>query len=145
MTPLHSELQQITTDFVSAVLQVLGSAPLSELAQHAERAGAVPAVPAAVSRRPARPLPPATVSRYKPAIASQPEMGRRHRASAEEVRRHKELALATAKRLPPGFSKGDLMKRAGSKIDLGRALGLLVDEGHLTRKGERRNTRYWLR
>ena len=47
--------------------------------------------------------------------------GRRKRASAEEVEQQKTLALSTARSLKPGFSKGDVMKRSGSNVDLGRA------------------------
>jgi hypothetical protein len=68
---------------------------------------------------------------------------RRRRASPEEVTRQKEIALSAAKGLKPGFSKGDVMSKSGSKVDLGRALSLLVADGKLTKKGDRRMTRYW--
>src|SRR6185369_2876044 len=70
---------------------------------------------------------------------------RRHRASAEEVERQKEMALAAAKALKANFSKGDVMKKAGSDVDLGRALVLLVADGKLAKKGDRRLTRYWVK
>jgi hypothetical protein len=34
------------------------------------------------------------------------------------------------------------MKKSGSKVDLGRALTLLVKDGKLTMKGDRRLARY---
>ncbi len=71
--------------------------------------------------------------------------GRRRRATADEVQAQKDLALNTAKKLDPGFSKSDVMKKSGSKEDLGRALSLLVNEGKLIRKGERRLARYWVK
>ncbi|MET0591339.1 MAG: hypothetical protein ABW133_01480 [Polyangiaceae bacterium] len=70
---------------------------------------------------------------------------RRRRASPDEVAKQKEAALAAAKGLRPGFSKGDVMSKSGSKTDLGRALSLLVSEGKLTKKGDRRMTRYWVK
>jgi hypothetical protein len=57
----------------------------------------------------------------------------------------KDVALAAAKGLKPGFNKGDVMDRSGARVDLGRALSLLVAEGKLMKKGDRRTTRYWLR
>jgi hypothetical protein len=35
------------------------------------------------------------------------------------------------------------MKKSGSKVDLGRALSLLVNDGKITMKGDRRLARYW--
>ena len=70
---------------------------------------------------------------------------RRRRASPDEVAKQKETALSAAKGLRPGFSKGDVMSKSGSKVDLGRALSLLVAEGKLTKKGDRRMTRYWVK
>jgi hypothetical protein len=61
------------------------------------------------------------------------------------VTRQKEIALGAAKGLKPGFSKGDVMSKSGSKVDLGRALSLLVNDGKLTKKGDRRMTRYWVK
>ncbi len=147
MTDLRSELQRIASEFVSAVLGAMNAAPLADLAQQSHVAAAAP--PARAPRAPApRPAPtrgrPAA-ARVAPPPAPPKGFGKRHRATAEEVGRQKDLAMATAKQLPAGFSKGDLMKRAGGKIDLGRALSLLVEEGSLTKKGDRRNTRYWVR
>jgi hypothetical protein len=70
---------------------------------------------------------------------------RRRRASPDEVARQKDTALNAAKTLKPGFSKGDVMSKSGSKVDLGRALSLLVAEGKLIKKGDRRMTRYWVK
>ena len=55
------------------------------------------------------------------------------------------LAADTHKGLRPGFSKSDVMSKSGSKVDLGRALSLLVADGKLTKKGDRRMTRYWVK
>ncbi len=68
--------------------------------------------------------------------------GKRRRSSADEVQKQKDLALEAAKRLPAGFSKGDVMRESGAAVNLGRALSLLVEEGKLTRKGEKRLARY---
>jgi hypothetical protein len=58
------------------------------------------------------------------------------------VQAQKDTALATAKILKPGFAKSDVMKQSGSKVDLGRALSLLVADGTLIKKGDRRLARY---
>ena len=144
MSQLRSELQEITSEFVVAVLTAMASAPLSDLASQEEVPRQRRASAPTAHRRPTQPEPVAR-SRPNPAVTHVAAVGKRHRASADEVRRHKDLALATAKQMPPGFSKADLMKRAGSKIDLGRPLTLLVDEGLLTKKGDRRSTRYWVK
>ncbi len=144
MSDLRSELQRIAGDFVSAVVTAMRSASLSDLAEQSSRAGGAPAV-SAPRRGPGR-RPRAAAQSAQPVATVRPAArGRRHRASAEEVQNQKNLALATAKQLPAGFSKGDVMRRAGAKVDLGRALSLLVDEGRLTKKGDRRNTRYWVK
>ena len=142
MSQLRSELQQIASEFVAAVLTAMASAPLSDLANQEERPRQPRTLaPTTARRRATQPLaqPPSNPVTHVAAV------GKRHRASADEVRRHKQLALATAKQMPPGFSKAALMKRAGSKIDLGRPLSLHVDEGLLTKKGDRRSTRYWVK
>jgi hypothetical protein len=71
--------------------------------------------------------------------------GRRRRSTAEEVQRQKDVAFAAAGTLPPGFQKGDVMKKSGSSIDLSRALRLLVADGRLTKRGDRRKARYWVK
>jgi hypothetical protein len=55
------------------------------------------------------------------------------------------VLFAAAKALPSGFKKGDVMKTSGSSIDLGRALMLLVADGKLGKRGDRRKTRYWVK
>src|SRR5262245_12682726 len=67
------------------------------------------------------------------------------RATAAEVQNQKELAFEAARKLSPGFRKGDVMTQSGSNVDLGRALGLLVKEGRLLQKGDRRKARYWVK
>jgi hypothetical protein len=146
MSELRSQLEQIAAEFVSSVLGAMRSASLSDLAGQAGRTDGARVAAPAVRRRPGRP-PRAAAPRTQPAAVARPAAasGRRHRASAEEVQNQKNLALATAKQLPGGFSKGDVMKRSGAKVDLGRALTLLVSDGKLTKKGDRRNTRYWVK
>jgi hypothetical protein len=120
----------LASSFVSAVLTAVKDASLNEVAGEIDGAG----------RRSGRP-PRAAAA----AGARTPRAGgrtRRKRSSAEEVQRQKDLAFATAKLLKPNFSKGDVMRKSGSKVDLGRALTLLVSDGKLRKKGDRRLTRY---
>jgi hypothetical protein len=129
MSQLRHQLRQIVGDFVSAVLQVVSSGSLAEFVE-----GTSPASSrnGSVERRHAgRPLAPS-------------KGGRRRRSTAEEVQQLKDLAFETARELSPGFKKGDVMKRSGSRVDLGRALSLLVKEGKLSKKGDRRKARYWV-
>jgi hypothetical protein len=132
MSPLRQQLRRIVADFVSSVVDALDGASLGDFVRapgiRSARNGAVE------RRRAARPARPA-VSKGR---------GRRKRASAEEVQQLKDLALETARALGPGFRKGDVMKRSGSRTDLGRALSLLVKEGKLAKKGDRRKARYWV-
>src|SRR5689334_21066151 len=120
MSQLRQQLRRIVADFVSSVVHVMNDASLHDFVHEsggrAARNGASP------RRRPGRPLPPAASS------------GRRHRSTAEEVQKLKDLALEAARGLEPGFRKGDVMKRSGSRVDLGRALSLLVKEGKLAKK-----------
>jgi hypothetical protein len=146
MSNLRSELDKIASTFVSSVLAAMKSASLSDLA--GEIAGAARATVAAPARR--RPGRPAkglafTAKAAQPAPAAKPtKSGKRYRASAEEVAAQKKVAYDTARMLKPGFAKGEVMKKSGSKVDLGRALSLLVVEGKLTKQGDRRKTRYWV-
>jgi hypothetical protein len=134
MSDLRSQLTQITSDFVSAVLVAMRGAALSDLAGESARASA--SAPARGQAAKAAPRPAAEPA-AKPA-----KRGRRRRASAEQVQAQKDAALAAAKTLKPGFAKSDVMKKSGSKVDLGRALTLLVKDGKLTKKGDRRLARY---
>ena len=129
MEKLRIELSRIATRFVSAVLTAMRTASLSELA-------AQTAADVRVAEAP-RSAPPAPRARRAGR--------RRHRATPQEVARQKDLALSTARQLKPGFSKGAVTAKSGSKVDLGRALSLLVADGKLTKKGDRRLTRYWVR
>jgi hypothetical protein len=142
MSDLRSSLEEITQQFVSAVLDALNSASLSSLAQPA---GPQPRAAAVAGRRPGRP--PKAAAPARPAVSAKRSTGggRRKRASAEEVEKQKGAALVTAKSLKPGFSKGDVMRKSGSSVDLGRALTLLVQDGKLVKKGDRRLTRYWVK
>jgi hypothetical protein len=132
MSDLRSQLQRITDDFVSSVLRAMRSASLFELAEQGGAARPIAtSASGSVARRPARGAPKSG--------------GRRKRATAQEVKRQKDVALAAAKALKPGFSKGDVMRKSGSKEDLGRALSLLVADGKLSKKGDRRLARYWVK
>jgi hypothetical protein len=136
MINLRVQLSQIANQFVTSVLVAMAGASLSDLADHSARAdGQTP-----IHRGPGRPR----GARSAPAsrAAKRTAGGRRHRAPPEEVQRQKDVALAAAKSLKPGFNKGDVMKKSGSKVDLGRALSLLVAEGKLAKKGDRRRTTY---
>jgi hypothetical protein len=108
---------------------------------------AAPVARTAAKRRPGR-----AAKAAAPAVAGSPapvakpaKRRRRLRASAAEVQAQKDTALAAAKTLKPGFAKSDVMKKSGSKVDLGRALTLLVKDGKLTMKGDRRLARYWVK
>ena len=143
MSELQSQLNQIIDQFVSAVLEAMRSASLTDLADRTAATPSPARARTAASRQSARQA--KVVAPRAPAPPTAKPAAVRHRASAEEVARLKALALSTGKQLPAGFSKSDVMKRAGAKVDLGRFLTLLVDEGLLTKKGERRNTRYWVK
>jgi hypothetical protein len=126
MSQLRHQLRQIVGDFVSAVLEAVSTGSLADFVEgtRSARNGSVE------RRHPGRPL--------------APPSGRRHRSTAEEVQQLKDVAFEAARSLSPGFRKGDVMKRSGSRVDLGRALSLLVKEGKLSKKGDRRKARYWV-
>jgi hypothetical protein len=128
MSDLKSKLEAIAEQFVTSVLEAMQSASLGDLAGQTGRAG--------------RPAPAPKVSAATAPIGRR---GRRHRATAAQVQKQKDTALAVAKTLKPGFSKGDVMKKSGAKVDLGRALSVLVAAGKLSRKGDRRLARYWVK
>jgi hypothetical protein len=132
MSNLRAELDQIAANFVSSLLRAMQDAPLSELVVEAGEAQPV--------RGSAKVGKPGTVTEK---VTKVPGKKRRHRSSAKEVQRQKDVALAAAKSLKGGFAKSDVMKKSGSKVDLGRALSLLVLDRKLTRKGDRRKARYW--
>ena len=145
MGTLRTELERIASSFVASVLDAMRNASLSELA---DQSGASRASGAAMGagRTRGRPRGRPAGSAGAPASALRRGAGRRRRrASPDEVAKQKETALSAAKSLRPGFSKGDVMSKSGSKVDLGRALSLLVAEGKLTKKGDRRMTRYWVK
>jgi hypothetical protein len=130
MTDLRSQLSQIADQFVSEMLDAMRSATLGDFgAGHAQPARGRAATAKARSRGAST-------------VASNASGKRRRRASPDEVQKLKEMALSAAKALKSDFSKGDVMKRSGSKVDLGRALTLLVADGKLSKKGDRRLTRY---
>lgn len=145
MSNLRAQLERLSSEFVSAVLTAMRSASLNDLADESEIRGTRAQAPAPRGRAQATPAPAAAPAAQRPAKRAAATKSRRRRATADEVQAQKDLALMTAKKLEPGFSKSDLMKKAGSKEDLGRALSLLVNEGKLSRKGERRLARYWVK
>jgi phage-related minor tail protein len=139
MSDLRSQLQRITEEFVSSVMSAMRSASLFELAEQGGTAGPAAALISGAVRR-------SGAAQKAPAGAAKPGGGqRRKRASPQEVKRQKDTALAVAKALKPGFSKGEVMRKSGSKVDLGRALSLLVADGKLSKKGDRRLARYWVK
>jgi hypothetical protein len=130
----------IADEFVTLVLGALRTASLSDLVDE-RSSGSSNGSPA--RRGPGRPP---NASAAPKASANQPVgTGRRKRASSDEIQQQKDTALGAAEKLKGGFSKGDVMRRSRSRVDLGRALTLLVAEGKLTKKGERRLTRYWVK
>lgn len=139
MSNLRAQLEKLSNEFVSAVMNAVRSSSLNDLAE-IELPTVRTAAPSARGRAAATAAP-APAARTTKRTAK----GRRRRATADEVQAQKELALNTAKKLDPGFSKSDVMKKSGAKEDLGRALSLLVNEGRLIRKGERRLARYWVK
>jgi hypothetical protein len=143
MGTLRTELERIASSFVESVLDAMRSASLSDLADHTGGGGGAGFGAARGRGRP-------RVGRALAVAGAAVPRGRaggrrRRRASPAEVAKQKETALAAAKTLKPGFSKGDVMGKSGSKTDLGRALSLLVADGKLTKKGDRRMTRYWVK
>lgn len=148
MSNLQSQLEALASEFISSLVSALRAAPIDDVVALEGIADEMPRAPAPRARAAATPT--ATTAKRPAAPAPKAPVradsgGRRHRATAAEVQDQKKLALDTAKTMAPGFSKGDLMHRCGSSIDLGRALTMLVAEGRLRKQGERRMTRYWVR
>ena len=127
MRDLGQNLRRIVDDFVSSVLRAIEAGSLSEFVVESGGRGR-----AGGNRHSGRDM------------SAGRSAGRRRRSTADEVQQLKDLALETARALSPGFRKGDVMKRSGSRVDLGRALSLLVKEGKLSKKGDRRKARYWV-
>src|SRR5258708_1812601 len=145
MGTLRTELERIASSFVSSVLDAMRNASLSDLADQSGGGRAAVAV-AAPGRTRGRPRGPRPAVAAAAAAAPRGAGGRRRRrASPDEVAKQKDTALAASKSLKPGFSKSDVMAKSGSKVDLGRALSLLVADGKLVKKGDRRMTRYWVK
>jgi hypothetical protein len=149
MSNLQSQLEDLTSTFIASLMSALRAAPIDDviaiegisdgMAPAAAPRTRAAAAPAPAARRTAAPKAAAA------AAALAESTGKRHRASANEVQDQKKLAFDTAKTMKPGFSKGELMQKCGSAIDLGRALTMLVAEGRLRKQGERRMTRYWVK
>lgn len=91
---------------------------------------------ARAERRAPRPTPPSRPS---------PSTSRRPRARAADVERQKELVLEAAQNLGPRFAKKDVVAATGLTDDATRVLALLVKEGKLEKRGERRLTTYSLK
>jgi hypothetical protein len=145
MGNLRTELDRIASSFVSSVLDAMRSASLSDLADHTGGNRAAASFAPVRGRGRPRGRPAATAAAAPAAPRGRAGGRRRRRASPAEVEKQKETAFAAAKTLKSDFSKGDVMNKSGSKIDLGRALSLLVADGKLTKKGDRRMTRYWVK
>src|SRR4051794_12529380 len=139
MTDLRLQLDQIANQFVSSILAAMKAASLRDLAANAE------ASPSNGTQSRGRRGSTRENGAGRQSAASTRAPGRRRRASAEEVDRQKNVAWTAAKALKSGFSKGDLMKKAGSKVDLGRALSPLVADGKGAKKGDRRLTGSWVK
>src|SRR3954452_22955916 len=123
MGTLRNELEQIASTFVSSVLAAMRTASLSDLAETSSDGSA--AGPAAGGRPRGRPRGRVAAAASVVAAPAEPRRGRggrRRRASPDEVAKQKDLALNTARQLKSGFSKGEVMSKAASKVDLGRAL-----------------------
>jgi len=134
MSKLETQLQALASEFVASVVGALRSAAIDEIINLTRVAAPARRAPVrAPSARPAA-AQPKTAPRKK-----------RYRSSAAEVAAHKRVAYETARMMRGGFSKGDVMRKSGSKVDLGRALTLLVADGKLRKQGERRLTRYWVK
>ena len=118
MSRLHSDLHNLTDNFIAAILSALRDAPLAEVMDH---------VPGPIG--PSRRNPPAegrtTILRQRGQIQEQ-----------------KDAILRAASLLPAGFRRADVMKQTNSETDLSRALSLLVAEGKLRREGDRNRARY---
>ncbi len=96
MNSLQAQLQEIAAEFVSEIMAAMQQASLADLAGQAQSVA-----PAMRPRpTPARKLPPVPVKgvRGRPAAPPKQETGKRHRATPDEVKRYKDLALSTAKR-----------------------------------------------
>ena len=139
MNNLRSQLDALANNFVSGLLAAMNAGLLGELADGTAPRSSGAAI--ANSRGAVLPNPSPGIG----ASRTPPNIGRRKRSSATEVEEQRRRALVAAKALKGGFSKGDVMRKSGSKVDLGRALFLLVSDGELTKKGDRRNTRYWVK
>jgi len=143
MGTLRTDLERIASSFVASVLDAMRSASLSDLADHT---GGNRDASSFAPRGRGRPRGARAATLAAPAAPRGRAGGRRRRrASPQEVAKQKETAFVAAKGLKPGFSKSDVMNKSGSKTDLGRALSLLVADGKLTKKGDRRMTRYWVK
>jgi hypothetical protein len=145
MGTLRTELERIASSFVSSVLDAMRNASLSDLADQSGGSRGAAGMSAGPGRSRGRPRGRPAGSSAAAAVRRGAGGRRRRRASPDEVAKQKETAFSAAKGLRPGFSKGDVMSKSGSKVDLGRALSLLVAEGKLTKKGDRRMTRYWVK
>jgi|GraSoiStandDraft_4_1057263.scaffolds.fasta_scaffold1197185_2 hypothetical protein len=145
MGTLRTDLERIASSFVASVLDAMRSASLSDLADHTGGSRDVSSFAPARGR--GRPRGARAAAALAAPAAPRGRAGgrRRRRASPQEVAKQKETAFVAAKTLKPGFSKSDVMNKSGSKTDLGRALSLLVADGKLTKKGDRRMTRYWVK
>jgi hypothetical protein len=138
MINLHSQLEEVAEAFINAILKAMGNASLADLAD----GHSAPRSNGTGSRggRSSRPVDVEPATKVRRGSA-----GRKKRASAAEVQAEKDAVFAIAKQLAQGFAKSDVTKKARSKAGVGRMLALLVAEGKLTKKGDRRLTKYSVR
>jgi hypothetical protein len=134
---LRAPLDRIVEPFVSGILAVVKTASPADFAGHGGKAVAAKARAVRLVTRPT----PAAPVKVAP-VAKRSRSGKRHRSSAREVAAHKKVAYDTARTFKPGLRKDDVMRKSASEADLGHALSLLVADGKLTKKGDRRLTRY---
>src|SRR4051812_9726857 len=121
MGTLRTDLERIASSFVSSVLAAMRTASLSDLADQtgSPARGASPASSGRPRGRPRGSRPAVAVATpAEPRRGAAGRGGRRRRASPDEVAKQKDSALAAAKTLKPGFSKGDVMSKSGARTDL---------------------------
>jgi hypothetical protein len=141
-------LSPLSADDLSELLATVQVTVGYAVTAKAENDPPPPPPPPGPGKRVATPKPKAEKPAKKAAAAEKQENGKRHRSSAEEVQRQKDLVLATIRMLGvkvEGWAKSDISDRAAADFDIGRALSLLVDDDKLVREGERRAARYWVK
>lgn len=118
-----------------AKLEILTPAPEpNRRARRAAKAGK-----RAAAKKPADPK----TAKPKTEKAPKANGGRKPRATEEEMAKRKADVVAAFPKLPVPFAKADVMKLVPDVES--RTLALLVKDGKLTQKGEKKNTKYWVK